>query len=121
MDRVQPLAGALSDSGACTWSRVIRRSRTVVAWLLHLELNDEYIPWPGPLERGLLGAPCLILTVMVFGPSRRPVEGTHQHRAMATALGFPNSLSCDFPETYYPNLRIEIIYLPLPMGGRSLG
>lgn len=76
MDRVQPVAGTLIDSGACTWSRVIRRSRSVVVWLLHLELSNEHIPWPGPL-RGLLGAPFLILTDMVCRPSRGPVEGIH--------------------------------------------
>lgn len=114
MDRVQPVAGTLIDSGACTWSRVIRRSRSVVVWLLHLELSNEHIPWPGPL-RGLLGAPFLILTDMVCRPSRGPVEGIHWHGAVASTLGFPNSLSCDFPETYYPNLRVLLIYPPLPI------
>lgn len=31
-------------------------------------------------------------------------------------LEFPNSLSCDSPETYFPNLRVQIIYPPVALG-----
>lgn len=76
MDRVQPPSGAFSDPGACTWSRVIRRSRSVAVGLLCLELSDERIPWLVAL-RGLQEAPFLILTEKIFGPLRGPVEGIH--------------------------------------------
>ena len=76
MDRVQPPSGAFSDPGACTWSRVIRRSRSVAVGLLCLEFRDECIPWLVAL-RGLQEASFLILTDKVFGPLREPIEGIH--------------------------------------------
>lgn len=51
-------------------------------WPLGLKLRDERILWLVSLG-GLLGAPFLILTVMVFGPPSGPVEGIHRLGAMA--------------------------------------